>query len=395
MRALAPVYRHRHRMVEPVRTGCRMPGGRLASPSSARAIRKVRAAKTPNRPWIRGRSMKHMRCRTAVCLIAAWLTTCSIAGSLAHPTRDTEHNELGGCASLGDWVTAQVSQWCVMNDKDGCNARFRSWVLDVERRCSERRRESGCSPNLNGAVEWHLHGLARPGLRLSLHLAVPYCEKPTQSHMTESVTVDVPPGLDREARSRVQAALAAQGFYPGQPEGEFDPRTRRAIQAWQQANGYTATGVLTSAQVVRLLTTPESGHRYYGSIASEEVGIATYAFGIAWSEHGHETARRNAVEECRRLGGIVCPEIGRFRNKCGAIAIGDWLRFGTGGGATNAEAESSALYDCRPEIHDCSVEVSRCVGGDYRWPRAAADESLDPERPSAVEDAGDSDNREE
>ena len=332
--------------------------------------------------------MTQTRCRTAFCLIAGWLAACSSAASLAHRIDTAEYNNSGGCVALGNSVTEGVSQWCAMNeidDKDDCNARFRSWVWDVERKCNERRREFGCSPGVHDTPDWHLHGLTRPGLKLSLHLAFPYCEEPMQNQATGSVTGDLPPGLDREARSQVKAALAAQGFYPGQAEGDFDPRTRRAIQAWQQANGYTATGVLTNAQVNRLFMTPESGHRYYGSIVSEEIGIVTYAFGIAWSEHGHETARRYAVEECRRLGGVVCPEIGRFRNKCGAIAIGDWRRFGTGGGETNSEAERAALYDCRPEIHHCWVEVSRCVDSDYRWPGAASDESLHPERPAAVE----------
>ena len=59
--------------------------------------------------------------------------------------------------------------------------------------------------------------------------------------------------LDSSERQRVQAALAAEGFDPGPADGKFGPRTRRAIQAWQQANGYAATGELTSGQVEALL----------------------------------------------------------------------------------------------------------------------------------------------
>ena len=338
--------------------------------------------------------MTHMRCRAAVCLIAGWLVTCLSTGSFAHPTKVEAYNNHGGCAALGHSVAEGVRQWCVTNENDnidGCNARLRSWVWDVERRCNERRREFGCSPSVDDTVNWHLHGWTRPGLKLSLHLSVPYCEEPTQPQATGSGTVDVPPGLGREARSRVQTALAAQGFYLGQPDGAFDLRTRAAIQAWQQANGHAATGVLTSAQVEQLLTTPASGDRYYGSIASAEIGIVTYVFGIAWSEHGHEAARQAAVEECERRYGVGCNEIGRFRNRCGAVAIGDWQRFGTGWGETIAEAESSALYDCRPEIYHCWVEVSRCVDGDYRRPGAVADESLEPRRAAAAKDAVDND----
>ena len=52
---------------------------------------------------------------------------------------------------------------------------------------------------------------------------------------------------------RIQEALAGAGFDPGPVEGEFGPRTRRAIEGWQQANGHAVTGELTDAQVEALL----------------------------------------------------------------------------------------------------------------------------------------------
>ena len=139
------------------------------------------------------------------------------------------------------------------------------------------------------AVQWHMHGWKRPGQKLSLHYAVRHCDKGTQGQAAGSGTRDAPPGQDRgtqhavrstlaaqgddstqgqatgsgapdappeldgEARRRVQSALAAQGFDPGLPDGKFGSRTRGAIQAWQQANGYEATGELTSGQAERLL----------------------------------------------------------------------------------------------------------------------------------------------
>ena len=59
--------------------------------------------------------------------------------------------------------------------------------------------------------------------------------------------------LDSSERRRVQAALAGAGFDPGPADGQFGPKTRRAIQAWQRANGYAATGALTSGQAEALL----------------------------------------------------------------------------------------------------------------------------------------------
>ena len=61
---------------------------------------------------------------------------------------------------------------------------------------------------------------------------------------------------DSNQRRRIQAALAAAGFDPGPADGRFGPRTRRAIQAWQRANEYAATGDLTSEQVETLLAEP-------------------------------------------------------------------------------------------------------------------------------------------
>ena len=54
-------------------------------------------------------------------------------------------------------------------------------------------------------------------------------------------------------RQWIQAALAAEGFDPGPAGGQFGPKTRRAIQAWQQANGFAALGELTSGQAEVLL----------------------------------------------------------------------------------------------------------------------------------------------
>ena len=59
--------------------------------------------------------------------------------------------------------------------------------------------------------------------------------------------------LDSSERRRVQAALAAEGFDPGPADGKFGPKTRRAIEAWQQANGYVPTGELTSVEAESLL----------------------------------------------------------------------------------------------------------------------------------------------
>ena len=54
--------------------------------------------------------------------------------------------------------------------------------------------------------------------------------------------------LDAAGWRKVQEALLAAGFNPGPVDGMFGPRTRGAVRAWQQANGYPATGEPTQAQ---------------------------------------------------------------------------------------------------------------------------------------------------
>lgn len=59
---------------------------------------------------------------------------------------------------------------------------------------------------------------------------------------------------DVSLEQRVQAALAKAGFDPGPADGKFGPKTRRAIQAWQRANGYDGTGYLSRQQLKSILT---------------------------------------------------------------------------------------------------------------------------------------------
>ncbi|MCY4637897.1 MAG: peptidoglycan-binding domain-containing protein [Acidobacteria bacterium] len=54
--------------------------------------------------------------------------------------------------------------------------------------------------------------------------------------------------LDRPTRRLIQQGLANDGFDPGTPDGQFGPRTRAAIRAWQAARGAATTGYLDDVQ---------------------------------------------------------------------------------------------------------------------------------------------------
>ncbi|MEO0917393.1 MAG: serine protease, partial [Pseudomonadota bacterium] len=54
--------------------------------------------------------------------------------------------------------------------------------------------------------------------------------------------------LSREDRALLQTALRFEGFYNSVIDADFGPGTRRAMGAWQEANGFEATGILTTLQ---------------------------------------------------------------------------------------------------------------------------------------------------
>jgi len=56
-------------------------------------------------------------------------------------------------------------------------------------------------------------------------------------------------GLSRDARRGIQRDLALLGFNPRGIDGIFGPGSRGAITGWQRANGFEATGYVTSEQV--------------------------------------------------------------------------------------------------------------------------------------------------
>lgn len=59
--------------------------------------------------------------------------------------------------------------------------------------------------------------------------------------------------LSREERAELQIALKWAGFYTSAIDAAFGRGTRRAMAAWQETNGFEATGILTTLQRGELL----------------------------------------------------------------------------------------------------------------------------------------------
>ncbi|MEM1375539.1 MAG: serine protease [Pseudomonadota bacterium] len=74
----------------------------------------------------------------------------------------------------------------------------------------------------------------------------PSDETPRQARASEAL-------LNRDDRRLLQTALADAGFYNATIDGLFGRGTRTSMAAWQVANGYEETGVLTTGQRAALL----------------------------------------------------------------------------------------------------------------------------------------------
>ncbi|SES32334.1 Peptidoglycan-binding (PGRP) domain of peptidoglycan hydrolases-containing protein [Tranquillimonas rosea] len=66
-------------------------------------------------------------------------------------------------------------------------------------------------------------------------------ETPAEARRSEST-------LSRQERAALQEALEWEGYYDGPIDAAFGPGTRSAMGDWQEANGFSATGVLTTRQ---------------------------------------------------------------------------------------------------------------------------------------------------
>lgn len=71
-------------------------------------------------------------------------------------------------------------------------------------------------------------------------------ETPRQARRSESQ-------LSREAKRELQTALKWAGFYTAAIDGSFGRGTRGSMAAWQTANGFEPTGVLTTLQRAELM----------------------------------------------------------------------------------------------------------------------------------------------
>jgi len=106
-------------------------------------------------------------------------------------------------------------------------------------------------------------------------------ENPRQARASEAA-------LTGDDRRTLQTALQWFGFYASGIDGAFGPGTRAAMTAWQTANGYEPTGVLTTLQRAALVANYQADQAEFGfaTINEPEAGIEiTLPMGLIQFDH--------------------------------------------------------------------------------------------------------------
>ena len=150
------------------------------------------------------------------------------------------------------------------------------------------------------------------------------------------------PKLTQAGRRQIQQALAASGFNPGGADGVFGPKTRAALRTWQAANGYSATGRLTSEQL-RIL---QSGKRRTRPVAAPTLNEALAAYkrsDYATALKGFRFhAEQGDVAAQTNLGILYANGWGVARNDAEAVR---WYRKAARQGYANAQTNLGVMYD--------------------------------------------------
>ena len=87
---------------------------------------------------------------------------------------------------------------------------------------------------------------AEPTSLVEVELVEPAGETPAEAQRSKGA-------LSREEKKKLQRLLQWAGFYNAAIDGSFGRGTRNSMAAWQEANGYEITSILTTAQRAELL----------------------------------------------------------------------------------------------------------------------------------------------
>ena len=100
----------------------------------------------------------------------------------------------------------------------------------------------------------------------------------------------------------------------------------------------------------------EAAADYYGAIAYSP---STKAYGFSYDYPSRGAAENEALSRCRSQASDCTVPL-RFRNACGALAIGS-DGYGTGWGTDRGIAEQYAIRVCRQHTQGCAVTRWVCT----------------------------------
>jgi len=180
--------------------------------------------------------------------------------------------------------------------------------------------------------------------------------------------------LSRPAREQLQVALAWAGFYRSGIDGAFGPGTRAAMAAWQGANGYDDTGVLTTRQRAALIGAYNAVLAGLGLelVANADAGIALQIpLGVvAFAGEEPPFARYDATGE---IGAqvLLISQAGDLNRLFGLYEILQTLEIVPPEGPRSRGEQSFVLEGIGPQIHtyvEAALEDGEIKGFALIWP---------------------------
>lgn len=81
--------------------------------------------------------------------------------------------------------------------------------------------------------------------------------------------------------------------------------------------------------------------------------------GVAAEKRSERSARRSAVADCKKRGGVECEAVFTYKNQCAAIATGK-VKSTSQGAPTEDEAKALALQGCEEGGSRCRIYYSGC-----------------------------------
>jgi hypothetical protein len=134
---------------------------------------------------------------------------------------------------------------------------------------------------VHGAQFWPAAGsaaLAAPVIEPAADTAIDPAAEPEPAPVPEETVKQAKAAeaeLSKEERQALQEALRWYGFYSAAIDGSFGAGTRKSMAAWQEANAYEPTGVLTTRQRSALIEGFDADQAEFGfeTITEPESGI--------------------------------------------------------------------------------------------------------------------------